>query len=244
MKAARFEALLASRFELVTVVSEVEKGLMERLLDGDGPPEIAVVPNGADPGLLRYAIPPKRHGALVFTGALTYQPNHDAVMRLCREILPVLRTRFPDATLDVTGRNDGADVSSFADVPGIHFTGYLDDIRHEVASACALVAPFRYGGGTRLKLLEAMALGTPVVTTPMGAEGLEARDGVHILLGDSSSELADRTSSLLADPSYAARIAENARELVREKYLWPDLADDFERAIARSAGKEVMSNAA
>jgi polysaccharide biosynthesis protein PslH len=244
IKAARFEARLASRFDLVTVVSELDRDQMKRLLGGDDTPEIAVVPNGADPGLLGYAVPPKQHASLIFTGALTYQPNHDAVKCLCREILPELLMRFPDATLRVTGRTDGADLSEFAHTHEVRFTGYLDDIRHEVASACALVAPFRYGGGTRLKLLEAMALGTPVVTTPMGAEGLDARDGVHILLGDSSSELVDRTSSLLADPSYAAEIAENARALVRERYLWSDIADDFERAVARSAGEEVIFDAA
>ena len=240
IKAEGFERAVARRFDAITVVSEQERGLMEGLLgDGHGK-EICVVPNGIDPGLLEYQPPMREEAVLLFTGALTYKPNYDAAVRLCEDILPAVRTRFPHARLRITGGFEGVDVSGLADTPGVELTGYVEDIRPVVASASVLVVPLHFGGGTRLKILEAMALGTPVVSTPIGAEGLEVQDGVHILLGETTTELADRTSRVLADPDWAVKIAGNARELVKEHYQWPMIAGRFERVLARSREKEIV----
>lgn len=231
MKAEQFERVLVRRFDAVTVVSERERHLMERLLgDGHGR-KVCVIPNGIGPDLLEYRSPEKEQGVLAFTGALAYQPNYDAAERLCREILPQVRVRFPQARVRVTGSLDGVDVSGLAGMPGVELTGYLDDVRSVVSSASALVVPLRYGGGTRLKILEAMALGTPVVSTPIGAEGLEVADGVHILLGETTAELAEQTLKVLADRRLADRIARGARELVRDRYQWPAIAGKFERVL-------------
>jgi len=242
VKTQRFERQMASKFDVIAVVSEIERDLMGSVLRNGHRPRIEVIPNGFDPELLEHQGPAREDGLLLFTGALTYKPNYDAVMILCKEILPAIRVRRPEARLRVTGRTDGVDISSLATIPGVEFTGYVEDIRPIVSSASALVAPLRLGGGTRLKILEAMALGTPVVSTSVGAEGLGLRDGVHILLGDTSALVADQTVTLLDDDRLAQRIAENAREFIRERYAWPAIAAKLDRAlldpVSAGAGEE------
>lgn len=251
IKAAKFEKAVTGLFDAIAVVSSCERTLMEDLLPHSSlitnrssllthhSSRITVVPNGVDPGLLEFNAP-KKQNTLVFTGALSYRPNYDAALVLCRDILPAIRRQFPDVRLRITGRNDGVDMTKFPSDRGIEFTGYVDDIRPVVASASALVVPLRFGGGTRLKILEAMALGTPVVSTRMGAEGLETEDGVHMLLGESSGDLVSQTARILSDPEFGEWIAKNARALVREKYQWPAIAEGFERLI--SSGLERKRN--
>jgi len=238
-KAERFERSIARKFDAIAVVSEPELCLMEHLLGNGHGKRICVIPNGVDSLFLEYAAPPKEHGVLIFTGALTYRPNYDAAARLCRRILPAVQSRFHDARVRITGSSDGVDTGSLRNTPGVELTGYVEDVRPVVASASALVVPLRYGGGTRLKILEAMALGTPVVSTPVGAEGLQVQDGIHILIGERETELAEQASRILADPGLAARIARNARELVRERYRWDAIAAEFERVLARDWEGEI-----
>ncbi|HUV03878.1 MAG TPA: glycosyltransferase family 4 protein [Armatimonadota bacterium] len=228
MKAERFERAVARKFDAVMVVSEPELHMMEHLLGNGHRAKIHVIPNGVDSSFLEYRAPAREHRVLVFTGALAYQPNYDAAVRLCRRILPAVRSEFPDARLRITGRLDGVDIEGLMRIAGVEFTGYVEDIRPVVASASALVVPLRYGGGTRLKILEAMALGTPVVSTPVGAEGLQAQDGVHILIAESDAALAEQISRVLADTGLAARIAQNAHALVQKRYRWDAIAAEFE----------------
>jgi len=233
MKAERFERAIARKFDAITVVSKPELCLMEYVLGNNHGERIHVIPNGVDSSFLEYPAPVKEHGVLVFTGALAYQPNYDAAVRLCREVLPAVRARFPQARVRITGSLDGADTTGLRAVAGVELTGYVKDIRPIAASASALVVPLRYGGGTRLKILEAMALGTPVVSTPIGAEGLEVQHEAHILIGETETELAEQVSRVLADHRLAARIARSARKLVRERYQWDAIAAEFERVLAK-----------
>lgn len=241
IKAEQFERRLVRSFDAVTVVSEEEKRLMQALLGKRDEKIIEVIPNGANPDLLQYKSPHRDSRLLVFTGALTYQPNLDAVNILCREILPRVRTVFPEAKLKVTGNYKGVDISSITDSPGVELTGYVEDIRPLIASAAALVVPLRYGGGTRLKILEAMALGTPVISSPIGAEGIEVDDGINILLGEDEQKLADHVIQAMSDPSLGKRIGDAGRSLVMEHYQWPNIAERFERMIF-NGHREVAQN--
>jgi glycosyltransferase involved in cell wall biosynthesis len=117
---------------------------------------------------------------------------------------------------------------------GVEFTGFVPDIRPVVAEAAALVVPARLGGGTRLKVLEAMALGTPVVATKLGAMGFDARNGEHLLIADRPQEFADAVVSVMQDTGLAAGLAGNAREMVRENYGWRAISEKLDEVI-RSA---------
>lgn len=232
VKAERFERRLVREFDSVAVVSDNEFSLMESVLRRRHGKDIRVIPNGVDPDLLDYHPSAKDNRLIVFTGAPDYKPNYDAAARLCREVLPSVRAQLGSVKLKITGRTDGVDVTPLSSLEGVQFTGYLEDIRPVLGSASALVVPLRFGGGTRLKILEAMAIGTPVISTPMGAEGLQVRDGENILLGKTSANLAEQTCKVLSDPDYVAWIAGNARKLVRDRYQWPVIADEFARIFA------------
>lgn len=234
VKAERFERAMASHFNLVAVVSETEAEHMTRLLGPARGAAVEVIANGCDPKLLIYDSPGRRGSDIVFTGALTYEPNHEAARRLCTGILPLVQARVPGARLRITGRHDGFDVSEFTGAKGVELTGYVNDIRPLVASASALIVPLRHGGGTRLKVIEAMALGTPVVSTRMGAEGIAAEDGVHILYGETDEELAEQTIRLMKDPALTASISCAARELISERYQWSAIADKLDRSMTRA----------
>lgn len=230
VKAERYERMLAVRFHAAAVVSDQERVLFRTLMRNGYPPA-AVIPNGVDPALLAYGGVARESGVLLFTGALGYGPNRDAAECLCREVLPLVRRHVPGARVRITGRAADADRKAFGGIPAVEMTGYVDDIRPAIASASVLVAPFRLGGGTRLKILEAMALGTPVVSTPIGAEGIPVSSGKEILLADTPAECAEGVVRVLSDRGLADRLARNARELVRERFQWPAIAAQFERLV-------------
>jgi len=231
LKAERFERKLSKCFDVISVVSERERGLMQVVAGKSYTGEIVLVPNGVDTSLCTYNVQEKQVDTLVYTGGVTYRANHDAAARLCQRILPIVTESCPGVRVRITGRTDGANIQDLVVIPGVEFTGYVKDVRPIVAAAAALVVPLRYGGGTKLKVLEAMALGTPVVSTEVGAEGLNVQDGKHILIGESDEDLAAHVVRLLKDQDFATYIAKNARELVREEYGWHRIASDFEQLI-------------
>jgi glycosyltransferase involved in cell wall biosynthesis len=212
---------------------------MEMLPGYRGPVE--VVPNGVDCGRNRPGAAPRRPGALVFNGALTYGANYDAMRWFLAQVYPRVREQVPHASLTITGSLQGVDLSGLALNPSVRFSGYVEDVRPLVAGAELCVVPIRQGGGTRLKILEAMALGTPVVATPKGAEGLEVADGEHLAVADDPAAFAARTVALLCDPALRERLATAARCRVEERYDWRPIGARFvelvERTVERHGGK-------
>lgn len=225
-KSRQYEAQMFRRFDLVTMVSTMDQ-LAAIALTGSAKPRIELVPNGVDclfnrPGLAR-----SRVNAMVYNGSLTYSANYDAVQWFLAEIYPRIRTQRPDATFVVTGSTGGIDTSELAPDDSVRLTGFVDDVRIPVAEATICVVPIRQGGGTRLKILEAMALGTAVVATRKGAEGLDVVDGEHLLLADDAATFASRSLELLADVDLRGRLTQNARRLVLERYDWAQIGDRF-----------------
>lgn len=231
LKAEQFERRLARCFDVISVVSERERELMREVAGRSYTGKIVLVPNGVDASLCAYNVCEKQADTLVYSGGVTYWANYDAAVRLCKRILPIVTESCPGVRVRITGRTDGVNIQDLAAIPGVEFSGYVTDVRRIVATATALVVPLRYGGGTKLKVLEAMALGTPVVSTQVGAEGLNVQDGKHILIGESDEELAAQAVKLLKDEHLASYIAKQARELVREEYGWQRIASDFEQLI-------------
>jgi glycosyltransferase involved in cell wall biosynthesis len=146
------------------------------------------------------------------------------------EIFPLVRARVPQTRLRVTGRTQGVDLARLP-LDGVELTGYVDDVRPVVAGSMAAVTPLRLGGGTRLKILEAMALGVPVVSTPKGVEGLDVQPGEHLLLGRTPAEFAEAVVRVLQDPALRQALAAQAVTHVRQRYDWEKIGDDFCRSV-------------
>jgi len=160
---------------------------------------------------------------VVFVGSMDYHANIDAVVHFARETWPRLAARLPGLVFSIVGRSPSQEVRELASLPGVEVTGTVEDVRPFYRDALASLVPLRVGGGSRLKILEAMAAGVPVVSTRLGAEGIEARDGVDILLAETAEEFCESAASLDADDERRRSLAAAGRELVRARYDWSSL---------------------
>ncbi|MCC7352760.1 MAG: glycosyltransferase [Anaerolineae bacterium] len=233
-KTRHYEARLFRRFVLCVMVSEQDRQASLQMLPGYGGP-VEVIPNGVDcqhntPGLAGPA-----PNTLVFNGSLTYQANYDAMRYFLAEVYPLIRQQSPAVSLTITGSTSRVNLAGLSLDGNAHLSGYVDDVRPLVAGASVCVVPIRQGSGTRLKILEAMALGTPVVATSKGAEGLDVTDGEHILLADEPATFAERTLQLLSDSALRWRLAVNARRLVEERYDWRQIGQRFADLVEETA---------
>ena len=178
---------------------------------------VAVYPNA-----IPECPPPPRvdEEAVVFSGNLEYHPNRSAVRFFAREVWPRLRERWPRLVWRLVGKNPGAVTEFIAGDPRIEVSGPVEDAVAELARSRVAVVPLLAGSGTRLKILEAWAAGVPVVSTPLGAEGLGARDGVHLLLADGAPEFTEAVSRLLACTNTRASLAIGGRLLLQKEFTW------------------------
>lgn len=210
-----------------------------RLLDQVPGVRTAVIPNGAD---VEYYQPsrtdPSPDGrTIVFFGLLSTIPNIDGVVHFVKEIWPRIAEAHPKARCEIIGGQPPPSLLALAG-PRIELTGFVSDLRPHLAGATAVVVPLRLGGGTRLKILEAMAMGKAIVSTTLGAEGIEAVPGRDLLVEDEPAAFADAVSRLFAEPSLAARIGKSARRLAVERYAWSGVAralEGFYRRILENA---------
>jgi len=229
-KSRLYEARLFDRFDLITMVSAQDQAACLRDLPGYAG-HVEVVPNGVDCDRNYPGIMTPQPNQLVFNGSLTYSANYDAMRWFLTDIYPLIKALQPKVYLTVTGSTDGVDLAALPLDESVHLTGFVEDVRLPVAEAAVAIAPIRQGGGTRLKILEAMALGTPVVATSKGAEGLDAADGEHLLLADTPPAFANALLSLLADAEKRAWLALNARRLVETQYDWAAIGERFVRLV-------------
>jgi polysaccharide biosynthesis protein PslH len=246
-KCLRYERQLYPLFDGITMVSERDRQAVTRSIPEVGSRTV-VVPNGVDIERNRPGLTIPEPDTLVFNGALTYHANADAMRYFCATILPAIRAERPGVRLRITGRYDGVDVSGIRGIGGVTLTGFLDDVRPAVAESCACVVPLREGGGTRLKILEAMALGTPVIATSKGAEGLDVTHERNILIADEPADFARQTLRVLVDPDLRSRLAAAGSALVEAKYGWEQIGERFcglvESVVERAnAGKRATAEA-
>lgn len=224
-KHRRFLRGLIARFDACTVVSEVERRWLVAI--GVSPDRLALIPNGVDLGWYSGVEPVPQPDTLIFNGALTYFANYQAMAYFLERIYPLIRAECPQVRLLITGRTEGVPLAGLRADESVTFTGYVPDIRPLVAGSSVCIVPLLEGGGTRLKILEAMALGTPVVATSKGAEGLEVVPGEHILIADDPAEFARHTLALLRDAGLRARLAAQARACVQARYDWEPIGRQF-----------------
>jgi glycosyltransferase involved in cell wall biosynthesis len=206
-----------------------------RLLDQIPGARTVVIPNAADVEYYqpRATDPASDERTVIFFGHLSYFPNIDGVTYFVQEIWPRVTQVHPKARLKIIG---GQAPRSLLDLarPGIELTGFVPDLRPHLAAAAAVVVPLRLGGGTRLKIVEAMAMGKAIVSTSLGVEGIEAVPGRDLLVGDQPAAFARAVNLLLAEPSFAARLGQSARQLAVRRYAWSGAAmavESFYREI-------------
>jgi glycosyltransferase involved in cell wall biosynthesis len=189
--------------------------------------QLEVVPNGVDCEHNRPGLVETRPFSLVYNGALTYSANYDAMSYFLAVIYPLIKQQVPEVSLTITGSLTGVELSGLALDKSVHLSGYVDDIRIPVAEAAVCVVPLRQGGGTRLKILEAMALGTPVVATSKGAEGLDVTPSHDILIADEPAGFAAQVVHLLRSGILREQQSANARHLVEQRYDWNQIGRRF-----------------
>ncbi len=229
---------IAPAFQAATVVSENERLLVSRTL-GNVKLPLAVIPNGVE--VARYqqgANIPHPFGApapdtLIYSGSLTYHANLDAVLFFVEEILPQIQNVRPAVQLSITGKTESVPLDRLNNRRGVRFTGYLQDIRTTLAQSWINVVPLRLGGGTRLKILESLAIGTPVIATSKGCRGLDLQPGRDILIADSPSDFAAAALRLLNDNHLRQFLASNGQRTVAERYDWQAIGNSLNELIDR-----------
>lgn len=233
----RYEARLCREVDAVVAVSDTDAALLRRLAPAG---HYWILPNGVDTAAVAFRpTPPAAPPLLLFTGTMDYRPNVDAVLWFAAVVLPRLRHHRPDVRLLVVGKApDPRLLAAARREPALVVTGAVPDVRPYLAQAAVYVVPMRMGSGVRLKVLEAMAAGVPVVSTSLGLEGIAARPGEHALVGDTPAAFAAAVLRLLEEPALAEQLARRARALVEARYDWarltPTLPALYE-ALARAA---------
>ena len=220
---------MVRHFDACTVVSQEEakhlRAIAPRL------PRLVVVPNGVDLNHYKPMVVLPQPDTLVFNGSLTYAPNYDAVKYFLQEIYPQIVAHRPGVRLAITGRTEGVDLSRLHRDEDVTLTGHVRDVRPIVAGSWVCVAPLRIGGGTRLKILEAMALGTPVVATRKGAEGLRVEHAKDILLAEDAGSFASEVIALLEDTALRHRLAVSGRQTVERTYGWRPIGERLDTLL-------------
>jgi glycosyltransferase involved in cell wall biosynthesis len=229
-----FERAQCRRFDHIVAVSPEDSAWFAREY---GVRNVSHVPTGVDTEYFR----PTRSARsdennVLFTGSMDWMPNEDAVAYFAEAILPGVHAEAPRATFSIVGRNPTPAVLALAQRhSSVRVTGTVPDVRPDLESAAVFVVPLRIGGGTRLKIFEAMAMEKAIVTTSVGAEGLPVRDGEHLLIADTAPTFAAAVGKLLRDPAYAAALGARAAELVRSQFGWNRAAEQFAEICLRTA---------
>jgi glycosyltransferase involved in cell wall biosynthesis len=216
----------------VLTVSDVDRLTFHQLYAGEFQAPTTVVPTGVDTTYFQPApcvSPRPLH--LVFVGSMDWLPNEDAMTSFCRDVLPLIRAQMPEVTLSIVGRDPTSAVQRLADGARVVVTGRVEDVRPALHEAAVSIVPLRIGGGTRLKIFESMAAGTPVVSTTIGAEGLPGEPGRHLLIANEPAAFAAAVVSLLGDRTRRAAMATAARAFVVRHFDWSAVAEHLERAL-------------
>lgn len=193
-----------------------------------------VISNGVDTGFYQFSSERTELPLLVFTGKMDFRPNIDAMVWFCSEILPIVQKEIPEVKLKIVGQKPTSRILRLREDSRVEVTGAVDDVRPHISTASVYVVPLRMGGGTRLKILEAMAMGKAIVSTKIGAEGLGYVDGRDLVVADSPEVFAREVIMLLRNEKMRFELGENARALVEKRYDWSLIAPLFESVYSQS----------
>jgi glycosyltransferase involved in cell wall biosynthesis len=235
----RYERRQYPSCELIYSVSETDAGAIHAL---SGASNVVVLPIVVDMDALPHIERLTADPEILFVGGLHWPPNADAVRFFVREILPLVRRRAPSARLTVVGRDPGPTSSQLGPLEGVRFVGHVHDVEPFFQSSRVMVTPIRSGSGMRVKILDALARGLPVVTTRIGCEGIAVSDGHEALVADAPDAFADHVVRVLQDDRLATAMADAGRRLARARYDLSSVADELDRTLVRA--RRAMSTAA
>jgi sugar transferase (PEP-CTERM/EpsH1 system associated) len=230
----RYEAEVARWARMCIVATAAEETLLRSFAPWA---RTAVIPNGIDLAHFAPSTSEPTSPTLLFTGAMDYLPNVDAMVHFCHDILPLVRRESPGTRLLIVGLNPASRVARLARIPGVVVTGTVADVRGYYAQAQVCVAPLRLGRGVQNKVIQGMAMGLPVVATSAAARGLEARAGHHLHVADDPVEFARCVVRLLRDPGERRRVGGAARAFVEEHHAWEASLTRLERLLGDVAGQ-------
>ncbi len=239
----RFEGRTLARFDGVLAVSDADRETFHQLYPRVARDRIHVVPTGVDTDFFTATPSAPASRSLVFTGSMDWLPNEDAMQFFCRDVLPLIRAAEPQTTVKIVGRTPTPAVVRLGAEAGVTVTGRVDDVRPYIADAAVYIVPIRIGGGTRLKIFEAMAMGKAVVSTAIGAEGLPVQDGAHLVLAEEPRTFAAAVVRLMRDLDARRALERAAHRLVIEHYDWSAVAGELEGALIAFARQPLGGNA-
>jgi sugar transferase (PEP-CTERM/EpsH1 system associated) len=240
-KMRRYEHRAIELANVALTVSETDRDLFKQALPGAS---IHPIPTGVDVNYFVPAPEAEQGEELVFSGSMDWFPNEDAMLWFMDTMLPQIRKELPGIKVTIVGRNPSAKLQRMALDQEVLVTGTVDDVRPSVHRASVYLVPLRIGGGTRLKIYEALAMGKAIVSTTVGAEGLPLEDGKHLVLADTPEAFARQVVALVKDPARRARLGHAGRELVQTRYSWGRVAAEFEALCTKECRKESRQTSA
>lgn len=223
-KILNYEIELLKRFRVYITTSENEKKSIEKHYSKA---RIYAADNGVDTSYFNMRPTDDVQPSLIYTAWFGYYPNVEAVHYFANEIFPIIKKRIPDTKFYIVGKEPPESIRKLDNDGNIKVTGYVEDVREYLWKAGAAVVPLKVGGGTRLKILEAMSSGVPVISTRIGAEGIRATDGKDILLADNKNDFADKVCNVLSNKTLSAELSRNGRKLAEEHYDWAKIGKDL-----------------
>jgi sugar transferase (PEP-CTERM/EpsH1 system associated) len=228
-KVARYETLMTKYFECILVCSADDKKILEKQNIFR---KIEIIPNGIDCAFYEYQAEKQPAPSLVFVGRMDYHANITGITYFIKKVFPLILERYPELKLYVVGKNPVNEIKRLA-AKNIIISGEVDDVRPYLASAQIVIVPLLVGGGTRLKILEAMAMGKAVVSTSLGCEGISAKDGDTIFIADTKEQFVEKIGLLLDNESLRKNIGINAQKFVRMTYDWAVITETIRNVYAK-----------
>ncbi|GAC1624877.1 MAG: glycosyltransferase [Ktedonobacteraceae bacterium] len=239
-KMQRYEPRSLTKFDAVVITSAHDRNILTNL--GELPEHITVVPNGVDTDYFTPPIGPRETNSLVFCAKMDYYPNAQAMLSFCQEVLPRIWERRPDVRLTIVGNNPPPFVYALAVDPRITVTGFVPDIRPYLAKASVALAPLLVAAGMQNKILEALAMGTPMVATPGSCRSLQTKHETHLLVAEGTQMYADAILRLLEDTQFATVLSEAGRTYVEQYHSWTAsaniLKEIYQKAIVTQTRQE------
>jgi polysaccharide biosynthesis protein PslH len=231
-KMDRYERQASKDYSEVMVVSEPDK---ELFLNHYGRSNVTVVPNGIDQSYFLPLDHPIKPYSMVFSGSMDWRPNQDGVHYFLKDIFPLIKKKLPEGTVVIAGRNPPRWLEDLSKkIKGVCFTGTVDDVRPYISQGALYIVPLRIGGGSRLKILEALAMGKIVLSTSMGSEGLNLVDGEHLVIRDRPEVFASTAVDLMVHFEKNAYLGVQGREKVLNHYTWDSIVDLVDQVWARA----------